>query len=173
MLRLGLALLILTCCLGLARSASADTPPLTVKVKATYSGPEATMLPAGDNPGHLVGLGQRQGKAVFSDGRQAAYSNVFFLDLRRGVGADAMGYTRMVFPGGDWIFFKWESRAVDRDQHGPILEGQGTLLRGSGAYEGIKGTAKFSSRVLPPTPEHPKGQTEAEAELTYTLPDPD
>lgn len=157
--------------LGLAAIPAQAAAPVTVKVKVTMSGPPATLLPAGDDKAHMVGLGQRTGKAVFSDGRKADYSNVWFLDLYRGKYAKTWGYTKMAFKDGSWLFFKWDSAVTGRDKEGnPTMSGTGTILKGAGTYQGIKGTAKFTNRRLKPSKELPKGGTEANAVFTYTLP---
>ena len=143
----------------------------TVKATVTFSGPKTTMLPAGDDKAHMVGLGQRTGDAVFGDGEKAEYSNVFFMDWYRGKSVSIWGYTKMVFKDGSWFFFKWDSKFVGRDEEGkPMFKGTGTILKGAGVYEGIHGTAKFQNRQVPPSNEHPKGATQAKAEFTYTLP---
>jgi len=143
----------------------------TVEAIATFSGPKATMLPAGDDKSHLIGLGQRSGKAVFSDGRIAKYSNVFFMDWFQGKSMSVTGYTKMVFKDDSWLYFKWDSEFAGRDEVGkPIFTGHGTILKGTGPYQGIKGKVKFQNRQLPPSDEYPKGATEAKAVFTYTLP---
>jgi len=143
----------------------------TVEATVTFSGPAPTMLPAGDNKAHSVGLGQRTGKAVFSDGRKAKYSNVFFMDLYRGKSVSVWGYTKLLFKDGSWIFFKWDSKFAGRDEAGkPRFKGTGTILEGTGQYLGIKGMVKFQNRKLSPSEEYPKGATEAKAVFTYTLP---
>jgi hypothetical protein len=145
--------------------------PVTVKVKILMSGPPIKYVPAGDDKAHMLGIAQRTGKAVFSDGRKADYSNAFFLDLYRGQYAKAQGYTKMKFKEGSWLFFEWKAAFVGRDKDGnPMMAGTGKILKGAGAYQGIKGTAKFKNRRLPPSKEFPKGATEANAEFTYTLP---
>lgn len=148
-----------------------DVKTTIVEVTATFSGPAPTVLPAGDNKAHTVGLGQRAGKAVFSDGRKAKYSNVFFMDLYRGKSVSLWGYTKMLFKDGAWLFFKWNSQFAGRDEVGkPMFKGTGTILEGTGPYQGIKGTVKFRNRKVPPSKEFPKGATEAKAVFTYTLP---
>lgn len=141
------------------------------KATVTFSGPKTTLLPAGDDKAHMVGLGQRTGTAVFGDGEKAKYSNVFFMDLYRGKSVSIWGYTKMVFKDGSWFFFKWDSKFAGRDEAGkPMFKGTGTILKGAGLYQGIQGTVKYRNRQLPPNKEHPKGATEAKAEFTYTLP---
>ncbi len=164
------ALVVLVFLAAPATSAQAATEH-TAEVTVTMSGPPATILPAGDDKNHLVGLGKRAGKAVFKDGRTAKYSNVFFMDLYRGKSVSVWGYTKMVFKDGSWLFFKWKSHFTGRDKAGkPMFAGTGTILKGTGTYKGIKGTAKFKNRRLPPSKEFPKGATEAQAVFTYTLP---
>ncbi len=143
----------------------------TVQIKAIIWGPRPQVLPVGDDvQNHFIGLGQRTGEAVFSDGRKASYSNVFTFDMRRGKGSEVQGYTKMVFQDGSWLCFKWRSAAVGRDKNGPLSKGEGTIIQGTGPYRGIKGVAKFTSRQLPPDGKHPQGASESTAELTYTLP---
>lgn len=158
--------------IGLGASPVLGATPVTVKVKVLMSGPPVKFVPAGVDKAHMVGIGQYKGKALFSDGRKAEYSNVFFFDLYRGKFAKALGYTKMTFKDGSWLFFKWDSAFIGRDKAGnPMMAGTGIIQRGGGAYEGIQGTAKFKNRRIPPNKDFPKGGTEANAEFTYTLPE--
>ena len=143
----------------------------TVNATVTFSGPKTTLLPAGDEKAHMVGLGQRTGTAVFENGEKANYSNVFFMDWYRGKSISIWGYTKIAFKDGSWFFFKWDSKFFGRDDAGkPMFQGTGTILKGAGLYQGIQGTVKYRNRQIPPSNEHPKGATEAKAEFTYTLP---
>ena len=165
------AILILAGCLALAPVPSLAAKQATVNITVVMNGPPATLLPAGDHPEHQVGLGQRTGKAVFSDGRQASYGNVFWLDYHQGRFANSWGYTKMGFADGSWIYFKWQAEFAGRDKAGkPTFKGTGRILEGTGPYQGIQGQVSFTNRQLPPSKEHPKGATQASAKLTYTLP---
>jgi len=151
--------------IALAANAAAEQTT-TVSIKVVMTGPRPTMLPAGDDGNHYVGLGQREGEAVSSDGKKAKYSNVYMLDLYMNRSSVSWGYTKMVFEDGAWLFFKWESSVVGMDENGPVNRGKGTILKGTGPYEGIKGTAEFTGRNL----KTPPGASESSAVLTYTLP---
>ena len=143
----------------------------TVEATVILSGPPANMLPAGDDENHVAGLGKRTGKAVFSDGRKAQYSNIFFMDWYRGKSISLWGYSKMVFKDGSWMFFKWDSQFAGMDEAGKsMFKGTGTILKGTGLYEGIKGTVMYYNRQLPPSEEYPKGARKAKAVFTYTLP---
>lgn len=149
----------------------AAAKPVTVEIKVVMWGPQAEILPAGDDGNHFVGMGRRTGEAEFSDGRKADYSNVFFMDVFRGKSANSWGYTKMVFTDGSWIFFKWNAEVSGRDENGaPTFAGTGKLQKGTGAYEGISGGVKFKNKRIPPNEKYPQGATEANAVLTYTLP---
>lgn len=161
----GLTLFAIATLFGPTTVASIAAETTTVKVKVIMSGPEPTMLPAGDDEGHLVGLGQKAGEAVFSDGRKAKYSNVFVVDFQRGKSASMWGYTKMVFEDSSWLFFKWDSAVVGRDENGPISKGTGTILMGTGHFQGINGKVEFTNRTL----KNPRGSIEANAVMTYTL----
>lgn len=161
-----LTILLIVASMTLWGTASLAEKTTTVNVKTVMSGPQPTMLPAGDDENHMVGLGQRTGEAVFSDGRKAKYSNVFVVDYYRGKSATMWGYTKMVFEDGSWLFFKWDSAVNGSDENGPTSKGTGTILKGAGQYEGIKGKAEFTNRRLP----NPPGTTEANAVFTYSLP---
>jgi len=158
-------ILIATCFAALAANADAEQTT-TVSIRVMMSGPRPTMLPAGDDENHYVGVGHREGEAVFSDGKKAKYSNVYMLDWHRDGSSDSWGYTKMVFNDGSWLFLKWNAAVVGIDENGPVSKGKGTILKGTGPYEGIKGTAEFTSRNL----KSPPGDSESSAVLTYTLP---
>lgn len=149
---------------GLAAPAGAGQP-IRVAVTATMSGPAPAVVPAGDHPDHVVGLGQRSGEAEFSDGRKAIYSNVYVMDLYRGKSAVVWGYTKMTFPDGSWLYLKWDSTVVGSDENGPVSKGQGKIVKGDGAYKGIAGTAEFTTRNL-----KAPGVSQSRAVLTYTQP---
>ena len=161
-------------CVGILALADAAPAagPIVVKAQVIMTGPPAATLPAGDDPGHTVGMGQRRGMATFSDGRKADYSNVFFMDYFQGKFANTWGYTKMQFGDGSWLFFKWDAAFAGRDQAGrPTFAGTGKLLQGTGPYEGIQGSVKFKNQQIPPNKEYPQGATRADAEITYTLPE--
>lgn len=165
---LGTITLLLNCVAAPALAGKA----VTVQIKVLMSGPQAETQPAGDDKNHYVGMGQRKGRAEFSDGRNADYSNVFLMDIFRGQYSRAWGYTKMAFNDTSFIFFKWDAEFAGFDEDGnPSMAGKGVLLKGTGDYGGIKGTVNFKNNRMQPNDEFPHGGTEARAVLTYTLPD--
>lgn len=139
----------------------------TVQVEATITS-SSEWLPVGDEAGHVIGMGKGEGVAAFSDGATAKYSNVSTFDTRQGKGGTSQGYTKFTFDGGSCIFFSWTAE-LTLDKNGlPSSAGKGTIIKGTGRFEGIKGTSIFSSKVkiLPDS----KHIAISNATITYTLP---
>ncbi len=170
-IKLALVLFGIFACLTLLTQTAYAGKVATAEATVTFTGPSPTLLPAGDDEGHVVGLGKRSGKAVFGDGQNAAYSNVFFMDWYRGKKMSIWGYTKIAFKDGSWFFFKWDSQFAGLDKAGkPMFKGTGEILKGAGRYLGITGSVTYKNRRLPPSEEYPKGATEAKAVFKYTLP---
>jgi len=169
--------MILSCALVIAISAipinslALAEDIITVELSVTLSGPRPTILPAGDNKEHSIGIGNKSGKAIFSDGQQADYRNVYYFDLFRGKGVSFLGYTKLSFEDNSWIFIKWESEYAGNDKSGnPMLNGTGKIIEGSGKYKGIIGTANFFNWAIPPNKDLPGGGRKVKATLCYRLP---
>ena len=144
--------------------ASAETAG-TLQMKVTDYEVSSVTLPAGDEEGHFIGVGQREGEAVFSNGETAKYSSVFTFD-----GLRSKGYTKFFFNDGSWISLAWSSETtVEKD--GPLsTRGQGTIRKGAGRFKGIIGGAVFSGKELKPASQDPKRTMVMDATLFYTLP---
>jgi hypothetical protein len=56
---------------------------------ATHVAVATTILPVGDENGHILGVGRREGTATLSNGETAAYYNVGTFDIRPGKGGTA------------------------------------------------------------------------------------
>lgn len=158
-------------CLAPSDAGAKTATPTTVKATVFLSGQPPKVLPAGDDKAHFVGLGQKVGKATFSDGKKAQYSNVYFMDGIKGKLMKVWGYSKMTFKDGSWFYTKWQAAIAGLDKAGkPILKGTGEFLKGTGPYQGITGSFNFINRYLPPSKEFPKGVSVSEVEFTYTLP---
>jgi hypothetical protein len=121
-------------------------------------------VPVADVEGHTVALGSRGAFYVFDTGDVATMKHVYTADLIKGAGP-FMQYVTITFPDGATI--TWKSQ-------GTVGAGAGgwtsEILKGTGRFEGIKGTQSGSAKYLPIEPGEagPKGY--GAGTITYTLP---
>ena len=142
----------------------------SLQVEATSYIVSSQWLPAGDEAGHAIGMQKREGEGVFSNGETAKYSTVSTFDSRRSTGGMAQGYSTFTFADGSLIIFSWKAE-ITRNQDGlPFNQGQGSILKGTGRFEGIKGISDFSGQQLKPAAEDPKLTASQKATIAYTLP---
>ncbi len=139
------------------------TGPLQIKV--TDYAVSSVQLPAGDEEGHFIGIGQREGEAVFSNEEKAKYFNVLSFD-----GLHSKGYAKFVFDDGSWFSLAWSSEIIPEMDGRLSMRGQGTVRKGAGRFKGIMGGAVFSGKELKPASQDPKRPMEMNVTLFYTLP---
>lgn len=121
-------------------------------------------LPVGDVEGHTVALGTRGAFYVFDNGEVATMKHVYTADFIKGAGP-FMQYVTITFPDGATI--TWKSQ-------GTVGSGAGgwtsEILKGTGRFEGIKGTQSGKAKYLPIEPGEPGTRGYGEGTITYTLP---
>ncbi len=142
--------------------AAATEPAKTMKVHVTNYPVVVTLLPAGDEDGHVLGTARREGQAVIDDGETAKYSTVFGFDTHRGKGGSSQGYTRFEFADGSRIIISWTATVIFDKTGASSSEGQGTIAAGIGRFEGVKGACTFTAK------EEKTGAIVADATVTYT-----
>jgi hypothetical protein len=138
--------------LGAALSGAAET--LNYKFYTWVIKSESA--PVADMEGHTVGFGMRSAFYVFDNGEVATTKHVSTNDLIKGAGP-FMQYVTVNFPDGSTITIK---------SHGTLGGGAGgwtsEILKGTGRFEGIKGTQSAKATYLPAEPGEagPKGYGE-------------
>jgi hypothetical protein len=121
-----------------------------------------------DAEGHTVGLGVREGFLIFENGEVATGSYVSTSDLTKGTGP-FMQYATIKFADGSTIIRK------DQGTVGGVTSG-GTggwtseIIKGTGRFEGIKGTNVAKGKYLPVEKGEAGPKVYGEGTLTYTLP---
>jgi hypothetical protein len=121
-------------------------------------------VPVADVEGHSVALGSRGAFYVFDNGDVATMKHVYTADFIKGAGP-FMQYVTITFPDGATITWKSQGK-VGAGAGGWTSE----ILKGTGRFEGIKGTQSGAAKYLPLEPGEagPKGY--GEGTITYTLP---
>jgi hypothetical protein len=142
----------------------------TLEVKVTHYSVSSQTLPAGDQEGHVLGMGKREGEAQFSNGETAKYSTVFTFDAYRGKPVPSTGYTTFAFDDGSSFSLSWKSETTADKDGLAATSGQGTIIKGVGRFNGIKGSAVYSGKELKPASEDPNRTTVTNATIICILP---
>ncbi len=143
----------------------------TMKWKVNNYITQLEYLPITDIEGHVVGVGMRRGLAFFENGEVATYSAQYTFDLINRKGT-FKGYASYAFEDGSsfWAAFQ------DTEEPGPrgLLSGRGTgeFIKGTGRFQGIKGSISFTGRELTLYSKENGTlcDTYLDATATYTLP---
>lgn len=157
-------------CSGYIVSPSTAGTTKILGVKVTHYMVSASNFSVGDEEGHFVGIGQREGEAAFDNGETARYSNVFTFDARRGKVLPSKGYSKFIFNDGSWFALSWEAETTIDNDGLLFSKGQGTIISGAGRYKGIIGGAVFSGKELKPASQDPRRTAVMDATITCTLP---
>jgi hypothetical protein len=123
-----------------------------------------------DVEGHTVSLAQRGGFYVFENGEIATIKRVSMNDLIEGSGSATL-YETINFADGSAIMLKGQStlRGTAVRQHTSV-EGTSEIIKGTGRFEGIKGTGSAKAKFLPAGKGEAGSKQYGEGIITYTLP---
>jgi len=122
-----------------------------------------------DFKAHIVGMFERRGLNIFEDGTVAVYKQMGSMDGRE-TGATCQGYTELSFEDGSTIIYKFQGSEDTKPGEMPRLKGEGTFIKGTGRFSGIKGTLRFTGRYYTSLDNDNKGAAICEVVATYTLP---
>lgn len=92
---------------------------------------------------------ERRGVAEFEDGELATV-------IVRGSGkmtpkgGQVEGFTSFTFEDGASYTIKWQKQIVNNEGKLPTLSGKGTILNGTGRFQGIKGDSTSTGKFLTP-----------------------
>jgi hypothetical protein len=128
---------------------------------------QAESVPAGDLEGHTVGFMTRGSFYVFESGEVAMVNTIITGDLVKGSGP-FMQYATINFEDGSTIIMKSQGSIGVAAQ--ATAGGTSEIIKGTGRFEGIKGTQSAKAKYLPVEKGEagPKGY--GEGMITYTLP---
>lgn len=150
-------------------SVSADRI-MTAKAKVTHKRVTGQYLPAPDEKGHVIAIGQREGQVDFNGKESAKYESTAMVDGWIGKKGIYKGYSKYTFKDGSAIFFSWIAEGRRNKAGMPVQQGTGTIQKGTGRFEGIRGQAVFTTLQIKPTSEDPLRTSVADTVIVYTLP---
>ena len=128
------------------------------------------MIPIGDVEGHGVGLLVRQGAVFLENGEMGWGKAVVIFDMIKGAGPFDQ-YSTLTFQDGSTIITRTKGTA-EATPTGVSTAAQwtGEIIKGTGRFEGIKGTGTSTAKMLPPEKGELGGKSLGEGTLNYTLP---
>ena len=146
---------------GMAESANFTVVSYITQVEA---------IPVPDVEGHIILVGERRGVAIFEDGSTAAYHTRATCDLTKFHGP-CQGYTNLTYPDGSKTMAKYQlTFEIPAGKKLPTLKGKGEFIKGTGRFEGIKGTVSFAGYQITPYGKETKGDLVVNATSIYKLP---
>ena len=120
-------------------------------------------IPIGDVEGHVVIFDVRRGFYVFENGEVATSNAVIQSEQIKDAGLIVM-YVTLTFSDGSTIILK---------SQGTVGVGSGgfksEIIKGTGRFEGIKGTHSFKSKFIPPEKGEAGPKSYGEGSINYTL----
>jgi len=148
---------------------TAQAGEITSKHKIASYIVKMEVIPVPDVKGHVVGILERGGVAIYENGETAAYHSRLTFDSIKGGDASFSGYCNISFADGSISMTKFQGTASGAKPR--LIKGTGKYIKGTGRFEGIKGKVSFSGKyVTPYTKDKTKGDVVLEVTSTYTLP---
>ena len=159
-------LVISTWVLGSANQATAETLNFRTYTYVT----KQEVIPIGDVEGHSLIFGVRGGFYVFENGEVATCYIVGQVDDIKGAGS-VMLYHTLTFTDGSTIILKTQGTTGGG---GPASPASGAfrseIIKGTGRFEGIKGTSSIKSKFIPAEKGELGPKTLGEGTINYTRP---
>jgi len=143
----------------------------TLKYKFSAYNTQIEFFQVGDMEGHIIRISLARGLAFFENGDVATYTNWATGDFIKGKGP-IDGYAILTFEDGSTIVQKFKSIWEPGPRGFSVGKGTGEFTKGTGRYEGIKGSTTFSGKsyTLHSKEKGTFGDFAMEVTATYTLP---
>lgn len=149
---------------------AAKAGEITSKHKIAAPITKMEVIPVPDVEGHVIGVLERRGVAIYENGETAAYHSRLTFDSIKGGETSYSGYCDITFADGAITMTKFQG-TVPVVGGKKIIKGTGDYIKGTGQFEGIKGKVSFAGHyVTPYTKDETKGDAVLEVTSTYTLP---
>jgi hypothetical protein len=154
--------------LGSAILAGAET--MNCKTSGNSVKREVMQIP--DVEGHTIVMGIRDGLAFFEDGEVATFRNFHTADVIAGKGVLTQGYQIFTFVDGSTMITSFR-QTQEPDPGGKLAwltKATGEILKGTGRFEGIKGSLSGTGKQFKPEKGDLTGKSAGNWTITYTLP---
>ena len=152
--------------LGSVPQATAET----LNVKAFNHVTKTEMVPIPDVEGHVFGMTEREGVAVFENGELAWHKITQSHDLIKGAGTLDTYFVCTFLDGSTFIFHAKGTVEATPQAVSSAAKTTGDIIGGTGRFQGIKGTMTVSVKLFPPEKGELGPKSLGEISLVYTLP---
>jgi hypothetical protein len=151
--------------LGSVTQAGAET----MKCRTATTATKIEEIPVSDEEGHVLGVQILQGLAFFENGEIAKLRSHAIYDSIGGKGGQVISYHIYTFEDGS-TFVVRNQRLMVADKSGKFsVKVTSEIIKGTGRFEGIKGTASATGKTFPGSKDEPTRSTN-DFTFTYTLP---
>ena len=152
---------------GFSPNATAET----LKGKGVGAIGKFEMLPVGDVENHNIGLNTREGMVVFENGEVATTKAIAVWDIVRNGSGWAKGYITFTFIDGSTITTNFNQQYAPAKAEGSAqydTKITGDILKGTGKFEGIKGTISTTTTQMKAEKGESAGKSISDMILTYS-----
>ena len=126
-------------------------------------------VPIPDVEGHIIRLQVREGVAIFENGELAWHKSTYFYNYVKGAGPGEAYGTYTFLDGSS--FTVHSKGTIEATSAGVPAAAKWTIeiIHGTGRFQGIKGTLRASTKLLPADKDEPTGKALSEGTIVYTL----
>jgi hypothetical protein len=151
--------------LGSAIQAGAETK----KCKNIATATKDERIPVSDEQGHILGLQILEGLAYCEDGDIAKVRHHNIFDFAPKQGAQSIGYSIFTFEDGSTVVIRFQRLSVYEPSGTASAKVTSEIIKGTGRFEGIKGTASATGKNFVSSKEE-AFRAFTDGTWTYTLP---
>ena len=141
----------------------------TMKFRNVQTATKDETIPVADAEGHVLGLQIGEGLGFFDNGEISKMRAHSLYDFVPGKGSQIIGYTIHTFEDGSTFVVRFTRLLVPDKSGNPVAQVTADLIKGTGRFEGIKGTMSGTGKNFPRTKEEATRFTN-DVTFTYTLP---
>jgi hypothetical protein len=141
----------------------------TLKGRIVLTTTKYEEISVSDEPGHVLAIRIREGLAFFENGEIAKMRNHSIFDTTPGKDSQSINYNIFTFEDGSTVVTRTQRLMVPDKSGNFSAKLTGELIKGTGRFEGIKGTTSATGKNFAPN----KGEAERsfnDVTWSYTLP---
>jgi hypothetical protein len=141
----------------------------TMKCKNIATATKDEKIPVSDEEGHILGLQIMEGLAFCENGEVPKVRHHAVWDFVPGKGSQAIGYSIFTFEDGSTVVIRFQRLTTKEPSGNLSAKVTSEIIKGTGRFEGIKGTSSGTGKTFPPSKEE-AARAFTDGTWTYILP---